>query len=142
MKVEVITTIRGKLYSSGRLPTESLMNYVYGSAMNDPRSPTASYTKLSDWLSAGFKDFRKLHAMYRDNRQVFLREFGKPRFHFRSEFDYHCWPVKISEKDREVSILLMTARAKGTCIEVIVTKEPPDEELLIKFLSRLSKLKG
>ena len=142
MKIEVIKGIKGRLYTSGRLSTEALMNYIYGSAMNDPRSPTAGYKKLSDWLSVGFKNPRKLHALYRDNRKVFRREFGNPRFHFQGEFDMHCWPVKVTEKDREVSVLLTTGKGKGTCIEVIVTKEPPDEELLIKLLSRLSKLKG
>lgn len=51
-----------------------------------------------------------------DNRERFKKIFGKPDFHYKSSFYFHCWSFEHAGE----TFVVLTADEKGTCIEMDV----------------------
>lgn len=81
--------------------------------------------------------FHVAHTINKDNREAFKKIFGKPDTHWKgSEFYFHVW---IQEFEGE-KFLLMTAKGKGTCIEICDTSfETIDQknDVIIRFVENL-----
>jgi len=77
-----------------------------------------------------------------DNREVFLKVFGSPEFHFRGEFDFHCWTKEFEGK----TYIILTAKTKGTCYEILEDFESVrgnDGQEYIRFFKQLqSEING
>lgn len=54
-----------------------------------------------------------------DNRAKFKKHFGKCAFTFSSEFYFHGWLVDLGT----AQVIVLTAKGKGTCYEVLVSKD-------------------
>lgn len=64
------------------------------------------------------KNFHVFLAITKDNREEFKRIFGKPDTYWKgSEHYFHIW-IREFEGDK---FLIMTAKGKGTCIEICDT---------------------
>lgn len=75
-----------------------------------------------------------------DNRERFHKIFGKPDFHYRGEFDFHCWSLDFQENN----YIILTAKGKGTCYEVVRDGweiEETDKQFLDFVLAKLKELK-
>ena len=67
------------------------------------------------------------HMLLKDNRQFYHWMFGSPVFHYVSEFDFHCWPIKMVHPGRpEKHYIILTAKGKGTCYEAFTPDEDDD----------------
>jgi len=109
----------------------------YKNSFTTPLQNSKAYMMYVSTLSHG-----NMHILHRDNRKVMAQRFGKAQFHFRSEFDFHCWLIHFGHND----YVVLTAGRKGTCIE-IVKKVPTfslsDNPEFIQFSDWLiEKLKG
>jgi len=68
-----------------------------------------------NWIN---KEFVRVHLLCKDNRKTFKKAFGTPDTYWKgSEFRFSVW---IQEYEEEKFILL-TAKGKGTCIEICDT---------------------
>ena len=75
-----------------------------------------NFDRVNRWLLKIWdEDFGRNIRLHGDNREVFRKIFGKPSFHFRSEFDFHCWLLKLGRKQ----MLVLTAKGKGTSYELV-----------------------
>ena len=127
MKIRVLRNIKGRDYSSGNLVTNPIQNSLYNDLDSD----------LAKWWFAMI-NHQDLN-MLADNRKRFSKLFGSPVFHFRSEFDYHCWPIRVREGKRYIDVLLLTAARKGTCYEFIGHRRSnANNSLSVKFLQYLA----
>jgi len=101
------------------------------------------------WNSRVFRDWTDTldirtdhHLILRDNRECFANVFGKAHFHYRSEFTYCAWSLKFKNNE----YVLLTARDKGTCIEIVKDNnqfELDDNPEYIEFGKwLLDKIKG
>lgn len=116
LKNAKIFEMTSREYTSGDVETNPIQNF------QDMRWPLTSQER-SD--------------LYRDNREAFKHIFGSPIFYFRSEFNFHCYPIELPE----AQILLLTAKGKGTSYEVIVKKDgkkvQKDKKAILTFLQDL-----
>lgn len=131
MKIEVLREIKAKDYSSGSLASNPIQNGIYrqGGRGSD----------LAECWTRIVTDGRLLQRAVGDNRKRFLKKFGKPAFHYQGEFDFHCWPLLITEKGRQSTLLVMTAAGKGTCYEYLSGEQ--DEQLVVKFLKMIARMR-
>lgn len=58
---------------------------------------------------------RQRIVLLQDNRTRFRQRFGKPHFHYRGEFYFHCWDIAFSEG----RFIIMTAKGHGTSYEQV-----------------------
>jgi hypothetical protein len=87
-------------------------------------------------------DMRRMHLFLKDNRKRFRARFGPPVFHFKGEFDLHCWPIVVQEKKHVVRLLVMTGAGKGSCYEAFPRQRFWSASLLVKFLDHLSRMRS
>lgn len=83
----------------------------------------------------------KFHILSKDNRKDLRTVLGKPDAYWNGEFYFHVW---IREFEDE-KFIIMTAKNKGTCIEICNTSIKTIEkkgDVIIRFMNDLySKLK-
>ena len=92
---------------------------------------------------SGITNFHIAHTITKDNRKEFKRIFGKPDTYWKgSEYYFHIW---IREFEGE-KFLILTAKGKGTCIEICDTsfEEINDKgHKIVRFVEDLYfRLKG
>jgi hypothetical protein len=77
-----------------------------------------------------------------DNRAKFRKHFGKRAFTFRSEFFFDGWRVDLGTTE----VLVLTAKGKGTCYEVVTWKDGvvmrTDINRVLEFMDMVAELKG
>lgn len=77
-------------------------------------NPVENYPEYRKWIDKALKNPVGCSVMLGDNRKRFRAMFGKPSFVYTGEFRYDCWLVGIGTG----SVLVLTAKGKGTCYEV------------------------
>ena len=103
-----------------------------------------SFPKIRNWLlDESLNNGLILGRFYADNRKELREILGKPSFCYRGEFYFHCWVVDLGK----AQLLILTAKDKGTCHEVITHREGKkirkDLGCIIEFLGNLrDKLDG
>jgi len=78
--------------------------------------------KYHEWLFERDKNgnlirLEKYNIILGDNRERMEVAFGKPHFHFVSEFRHHCW--KFESPIYHATFVILTAKTKGTSIEMM-----------------------
>tara|TARA_Y100000034_G_C6868619_1_gene396198 strand:+ start:948 stop:1361 length:414 start_codon:yes stop_codon:yes gene_type:complete len=94
----------------------------------------AIYNNVRGWIDDKVETIHTLHA---DHREHFKTLFGKPSFYFTSEFRFHCYALDLGD----AKIVLLTAKGKGTCYEVIIgangVKQRKNPDKIIRFMDAL-----
>lgn len=108
-------------------------------------------SKFTDWYeicgSKAVENFPSVHELYADiskpafecalsltsdNTKKFKKLYGKEDGYYRgSEFYFHAWKVMY----RKTQFILLSAKGKGTCIEVI----NGNNKVVVEFLKHLYK---
>ena len=115
--------ITGKQYAEGEAkatPIENCRAYMYWVFPKGHPTKDCSLMLLTD-----------------DNRKSFRHLFGKPNFYFKSEFYFHVWEREFNGH----TFLLLTAKDKGTCIEMVgeTAKTIREKgEVVVAFVTELS----
>jgi hypothetical protein len=65
------------------------------------------------------QSLKRNHLIYADNRKFFEKIFGKKLFVFKSSFNFHCWLLHYEN----FQIIILTAKEKGTCIEIVIDEK-------------------
>ena len=87
-----------------------------------------------DWILDKCPSLLQYAKCFQDNREAFKILFGKPDWHYRgSEFYFHVW---VREHNGE-TFLLMTAKGKGTCIEIVGSNIENKSDAIISFVENL-----
>jgi len=75
----------------------------------------------------------KIYLLFRYNKDVFTKLFGKYHFRYKGEFHYYCWSFDLGK----CNLIIFTAPIKGTCYEIIKEKNRKIDECakeVIKFI--------
>ena len=98
-----------------------------------------NFHEILSWMT-DVDSFRQRIGLSGDNRDNFRSVFGKPSFCWKgSEFYFKCYLLRLET----VMLLVMTAKNKGTCYELVQEyngdEQSKDIEEVIRFLDWLSK---
>jgi len=98
-----------------------------------------NFNEIWEWIRSNELGLLR-SRFFSDNRKALRKLFGKPSFCWRgSEFYYHCWVVDLGE----AQVLVLTAKGKGTCHEIIVKRDgkeiPSHKQTVIDFLKWLTE---
>lgn len=80
--------------------------------------PLMNFENCRSWYNTWFMrraKVRKRFMVTGDNREVFLKLFGKSHFHFHGSHYFHGWDIMFNDG----RFLLLTAKDHGTSIEQI-----------------------
>jgi hypothetical protein len=101
-------------------------------------NPIENFYEIHQWLRDN-QQWVWESRLHGDNRKALRDVFGKPSFCWRGSFYFHCWVVDLGE----AQVLVLTAREKGTCYELIVSRDGEkirkDKQAVIDFLKWLSE---
>jgi hypothetical protein len=90
-----------------------------------------NFPKILEWMTT--TESRELWEqrirLTGDNRKNFRDIFGKPSFCWKGEFYFHCWLLEVPG----AKLLLLTAKEKGTCYDLLIGHE----RKVIEFLDWL-----
>lgn len=108
-------------------------------------TPVENNRKASDLICDMQHEAYKLgygKSLLSDNRKVFASLFGKPHFYYKGSFNFHCWSFTFEGE----TFVVLTAKEKGTCIEIQSDWETvrgnTKTKVVISFLNMLNcKLK-
>jgi hypothetical protein len=105
-----------------------------------------NYSEYRDWLNKQYDNTTKeqlIHfskTIHGENKKLFNKIFGKKQFTYRSEFSFDCWGIDLED----VKIIVLTAKTKGTCWEVVRVidgvSQPININTVINFFEELLKV--
>lgn len=105
-------------------------------------NPVENYPEYQKWVGKALKDLMGCSRMLGDNRKRLRRLMGIPAFVYRGEFRYDCWFVGLGLPGALAAVLVLTAKGKGTCYEVVTEWDGKKTKQNIKKVLEFMEMVG
>jgi hypothetical protein len=105
-------------YEEGRIKATGFMNY-----WNNEGDPLTLFQRevldLGSLAEGEDINLCDMTLMYKDNRKELREKFGPCSFTFRGFEFYYCYLLELKSEKGSAELLILTAKDKGTCFEVV-----------------------